>query len=91
MKDAQRHGVHVRPIDVQTSDWQCTIERGEDKKLSVRIGLGYVKNLAKRSAEALVAAREADGPFLSAEDLTPARSVAYKAGTGPFSRDRSLK
>ena len=36
----------------------------------MRLGLGYVKNLTKRSAEALVAAREADGPFLSAEDLT---------------------
>jgi error-prone DNA polymerase len=36
----------------------------------MRIGLGYVKNLTKRSAEALVAAREADGPFRSAEDLT---------------------
>src|ERR1700721_908649 len=29
----------------------------------------YVKSLTKRSAEALVAAREADGPFRSAEDL----------------------
>lgn len=70
VKDAQRHGVHVRPIDVQISDWQCTIERGEHEKLSVRLGLGYVKNLTKRSAEALVATREADGPFRSAEDLT---------------------
>jgi error-prone DNA polymerase len=70
VKDAQRHGVHVRPIDVQISDWQCTIEREEHEKLSVRLGLGYVKNLTKRSAEALVAAREADGPFVSADDLT---------------------
>jgi error-prone DNA polymerase len=25
VKDAQRHGVHIRPIDVQSSDWTCTI------------------------------------------------------------------
>ena len=27
VKDAQRHGVTVLPIDVTRSDWQCTIER----------------------------------------------------------------
>ncbi len=26
VKDAQRHGVHVRPIDVMRSGWQCTLE-----------------------------------------------------------------
>jgi error-prone DNA polymerase len=70
VKDAQRHGVRIRPIDVQTSEWQCTIERGEDEKLFVRIGLGYVKNLSQRSAESLVTARNADGLFRSVEDLT---------------------
>jgi len=43
VKDAQRHGVAVRPIDVTRSDWKCTIERakGESKALSVRLGLRY--------------------------------------------------
>ena len=26
VKDAQRHGLRVRPIDVQQSDWPCTVE-----------------------------------------------------------------
>src|SRR5882672_12392550 len=26
VKDAQRHGVEVRPIDVARSEWRCTIE-----------------------------------------------------------------
>ena len=26
VKDAQRHGLHIRPIDVQVSEWLCTIE-----------------------------------------------------------------
>ena len=30
VKDAQRHGVEVRPIDVARSDWECTLERGRD-------------------------------------------------------------
>src|SRR5215469_12552407 len=70
VKDAQRHGLRVKPIDVQVSDWPCTIEHESDGRLSLRIGLSYAKSLTKQSAEALVAARRKDGPFLSADDLT---------------------
>jgi error-prone DNA polymerase len=69
VKDAQRHGLRVKPIDVQASDWPCTIEHESDGTLSLRIGLGYAKSLPRQSAEALVASRRAEGPFLSAEDL----------------------
>ena len=40
-----------------------------DGTLSLRIGPGYAKGLRKQSAEALVASREQDGAFRSAEDL----------------------
>jgi error-prone DNA polymerase len=30
VKDAQRHGLRVRPIGVQQSDWPCTVEHEED-------------------------------------------------------------
>ncbi|HUV70543.1 MAG TPA: error-prone DNA polymerase [Terracidiphilus sp.] len=69
VKDAQRHGLRVKPIDVQASDWPCTIEHESDGALSLRVGLGYAKSLRKQSAEALVAARGKDGRFGSAEDL----------------------
>src|SRR5215470_14051766 len=26
VKDAQRHGLRIKPIDVQVSDWPCAIE-----------------------------------------------------------------
>jgi error-prone DNA polymerase len=68
-KDAQRHGLRVKPIDVQVSDWPCTVEHESDGTLSLRIGLGYAKKLTKQSAEALVQSRRYDGPFHSAEDL----------------------
>ena len=57
------------------------------KSSRVRIGLGYVKNLTKRSAEALVAARASDGPFLAAEDLSPAGSVSYRQELARFAAD----
>jgi error-prone DNA polymerase len=70
VKDAQRHGLRVKPIDVQVSEWPCTVERESDGTLSLRIGLGYAKRLTKESAEALVRSRRQKGPFHSAEDLT---------------------
>jgi error-prone DNA polymerase len=69
VKDAQRHGLRVKPIDVQVSDWLCTIEHESGGTLSLRIGLGYAKSLTKQSAEALLASRRKDGSFRSAEDL----------------------
>ncbi|MCU1320359.1 MAG: polymerase alpha subunit [Acidobacteriaceae bacterium] len=69
VKDAQRHGLRVRPIDIQVSDWACTIEHEVDGALSLRMGLGYAKGLRRQSAEAVVATRSQDGHFRSAEDL----------------------
>jgi error-prone DNA polymerase len=69
VKDAQRHGLRVKPIDVQISDWPCTIEHESNGMLSLRIGLGYAKSFTKQSAEALVASRRSRGLFRSVEDL----------------------
>ena len=70
VKDAQRHGLRVKPIDVQISDWACTIEHEADGSLSVRLGLGYAKGLRQQSGEAIVQSRQEHGPFQSTEDLT---------------------
>ena len=80
VKDAQRHGLRVKPIDVQTSDWPCTIEHESDGTISIRIGLGYAKSLPRQSAEALVASRLAEGPFLSAEDLVQRVAALNRKG-----------
>src|SRR5246127_4455079 len=63
VKDAQRHGLRVKPIDVQVSDWLCTVEPEPDGTLAVRLGLGYVKGMSKANAEAVAASRRAGGPF----------------------------
>jgi error-prone DNA polymerase len=69
IKDAQRHGLRVRPTDAQRSDWPCTLEDVKDGSVSLRIGLNYVKGLRQSSAEALLAARNSDGPFANVEEL----------------------
>src|ERR1700721_791079 len=50
IKDAQRHGLRVRPMDVQRSDWLCTLEPERDGSLSLRIGFNYAKGLRQSSA-----------------------------------------
>jgi hypothetical protein len=69
VKDAQRHGLRVKPIDAQVSDWACTIEHERNGSLSLRVGLGYAKGLREQSAEGLVFSRVEGGLFRSAEDL----------------------
>jgi error-prone DNA polymerase len=70
VKDAQRHGLRIRPIHVQTSQWTCTIEHESNGALSMRMGLMYAKGMRQDIGQAIVAARLQDGPFRSAEDLT---------------------
>jgi error-prone DNA polymerase len=70
VKDAQRHGLRVRPIDIQRSQWPCTLEPEADGSFSLRIGINYAKGIRQSSAEALLAARSRDGAFSSTDELT---------------------
>jgi error-prone DNA polymerase len=54
VKDAQRRGVRFAPIDVQESDWDCTVE--EDG--TVRLGLRYVSGLRAEVGKAIASRRE---------------------------------
>ncbi len=69
IKDAQRHGLRVRPICAQHSEWLCTLEEEADGTLSLRIGLHYVKGLRQSSADALLAARSRCMAFANVDDL----------------------
>jgi error-prone DNA polymerase len=67
VKDAQRHGLRVRPIDVTCSEWNCTLENVEGCVV-LRIGLRYVRGLQQIAGESLVQARR-QRQFSSTEDL----------------------
>ena len=64
VKDAQRHGVEVRPIDAAHSEWLCTLEAPR----AVRLGLRFVRGLREEASRRLEAAR-AERPFAHAADL----------------------
>jgi error-prone DNA polymerase len=63
VKDAERHGVIVQPIDVTRSSWRCTIEAG-----ALRLGLRYVRGFGEAAALRLEVAR-LQSPFTSLGDL----------------------
>src|SRR5204863_3866832 len=60
VKDAERHGVRVLPVDVNHSGWKCRWENG-----GVRLGLRFVKGLREGSGMTIESAQ----PFLSTDDV----------------------
>ncbi|MDB6452517.1 error-prone DNA polymerase [Falsirhodobacter sp. 20TX0035] len=67
VRDAQEHGVEIRPVCVNASRWDCTLEPAGEG-FAVRLGLRMVKGLANLHAAAIVLTR-GDAPFASLEDL----------------------
>ncbi len=85
--DARDHGVAIRPVCVNASHWDCTLEPGEGAdgadappgtaRLAVRLGLRMVRGLAGADAARLVARR--DRPYPSVAELS--RRAALTAAT----------
>jgi error-prone DNA polymerase len=67
VKDAQRHGVRVMPVDVTCSEWLCTISEARTPP-TVRLGFRYVRGLREESARAILRER-AMHAFTSIDDL----------------------
>ncbi len=82
VKDAQRHGLKVKAVDVTRSEWGCTVEKSTVDGLrsmavdcrpstvdhAVRLGLRYVRGLREEAARALVRQRQ-QRPFESITDM----------------------
>lgn len=68
VRDAREHDVEVRPICINASDWDCTLEATAGRLLAVRLGLRMAKGLKQNDAQALVKAR-ADGRYVSLDDV----------------------
>jgi error-prone DNA polymerase len=73
VRDAQAHGVAIRPVCVNASRWDCTLEDSHAQMpsralLPLRLGLRMVKGLANVHAAQIVAAR-GEAPFASIEEV----------------------
>ena len=75
VRNAREHGVVVLPVDVNASQWDCTLEahmktntERRDQPFALRLGMRLLRGFSQRHAEPIVAAR-ADGPFQSQTDF----------------------
>jgi error-prone DNA polymerase len=85
VRDAREHGVEVRPVDVNHSQWDCTLERRADGTLALRLGLRQVGGFREDWADAIAAA----APFASVEELArcanlPQRGLRLLADADAF-------
>lgn len=67
IRDAREHGVEIRGVDINASDWDCTLEPSGGQ-LALRLGFRQVVGLAERDVETLLTARAQ--PYRSVEDFT---------------------
>ena len=77
VRDAQRRGVEVRPPDVNVSAAGCSL----DGDGAVRLGLDYVRSVGEDDAKALVAVRDANGPYRGRGRSRPAGCRSTRASS----------
>ncbi len=66
--DARKHGVEVRPLDVNFSHWDCTLEPKTAGCCALRLGLRLVHGLGERHADTVTVQREKN-LYFSFEDF----------------------
>jgi len=89
IRAARKDGVTVRPVDINNSDWDSTLERDEDGKPVLRLGLRMVKGLSAVGAERVIAARHAC-QFVDTQDLAE-RSTLGRKDLGALAASGALK
>ncbi len=62
--DAKRHGIEVRSVDVNASEWECTLEPGTaTNRFAVRLGFCMVRGIGESVARRIAQERTRNGPY----------------------------
>lgn len=83
VEDGRRHGVEVRPVDINASEWDSTLEHevtsADDHAL--RLGLRLVAGLPEEDGRLIVKARRTGNgvPYGSVEDVSRRTGVGRRA------------
>src|SRR4029078_8024290 len=84
VRDARAHGVEIRPVDVNFSEWDCTLEPAAEGQHAVRLGFRLVHGLSEDELKKLIVVR--GNGFASIERLgggrRPSRLVYGDAARG---------
>ncbi|QFU16576.1 error-prone DNA polymerase [Microvirga thermotolerans] len=78
VRDARQHGVEVRPVDVNHSRWDCTLEPSQEGRFAVRLGLRLAKGLTNQEGALIPLARGAEA-FSSIEEVWRRAGVSVAA------------
>jgi len=68
VQDLRRHGVEVRPVDINASDWESSLEAGADGAPCLRLGLHMIKGLNEEAGRRAVS-RRGDADYDSIQAL----------------------
>jgi error-prone DNA polymerase len=74
---AREHSVEVKPVDVNHSDWDLTLEPGADRQPAIRLGLRIVKGMSSEGGKRLMQARGIGG-FADVQDLAERATLDAK-------------
>ena len=66
--DARRNGIELAPPDINMSEAEFCVEETHDSH-AVRYALAGIRNVGEKAMEAIVAEREANGKFVSLDDV----------------------
>lgn len=75
VRDAREHGVEVRPVDINHSRWDCTLEPAPPGGPAIRLGMRMVRGLAEDDARRVIASIEAGGRARRIDSLWRASTV----------------
>ncbi|MFK7884957.1 MAG: error-prone DNA polymerase [Phycisphaerales bacterium] len=93
IRDVQEHGVETRPIDANTSEWDCTLEGDSGRQSTpgdphaawgcggpaIRLGMRLVKGMPEGDAKSISEATRAGGPFRTIESLWRSSGASVRA------------
>ena len=68
VQDVQRHGVAVRPVDINHSGWDCSLEADDKGVATLRLGLRMAKGMNEEAGRRIVEQR-AEGGYHQVQQL----------------------
>ena len=86
VRDARDHGVEVRPVDVNRSEWDCTLEDARSNPqptsgpVALRLGLRQIRGLKEEDADRVTAGRLLAGGLTNGH-MTNGRRTAHHLTT----------
>jgi error-prone DNA polymerase len=84
VKDAQRHGLKVHPIDIQISDWPCTVEHNDEPQLRVPHICPVLAGVGKQDARSNLSLRLGLGYARGLREQIGKAIAEERRNQGPF-------